>query len=89
MELQRRLDVLVEVAESLGIGVRAEPLGGDGGGLCTLRGRRILFLDTSADVETQYERTLNGLAGLKELDDQYILPEVRDDIEAARRGSGG
>lgn len=89
MELQSRLDTLLALAEELGINVRREPLGGDGGGLCILRGRRILFVDTSADLETRYERTLVGLAPLPELDNLYLRPEIREDIDACRRRLGG
>ncbi len=84
MELQDRLDILLALAEELGIAVRAEPLGGDGGGLCTLRGRQILFVDTSADPEIRYERTLKGLAALPEVDDRYLRPEIRRDLDACR-----
>jgi len=89
VELQSRLDTLLALAEELGIGIRREPLGGDGGGLCMLRGRRILFVDTSADLETRYERTLAGLAPLPELDNLYVRPEIREDIDACRRRLGG
>jgi len=88
VELQDRLDVLLDLAEKLGIGIRREPMGGEGGGLCALRGRRILFLDTSADLETRYERTVKSLAPLPELDDLYVVPEVRDDLDACRQGDG-
>jgi len=88
VELQSRLDTLLALAEELGIGIRPEPLGGDGGGLCMLRGRQILFVDTSADLETRYERTLIGLAPLPELDNLYVRPEIREDIEACRHRLG-
>jgi hypothetical protein len=88
MELQDRLDTLLSLADELGIVTRREPLGGGGGGLCILRGQRVLFVDTSADLEVRYERTLAGLAPLRELDDRYIRPEVREDLEACRRRLG-
>ncbi len=56
--------------------------------MCTLRGTRVLFVDTSADLETRYERTLAALANLKELEEVYIRPEVRQDLEAYRRRPG-
>ncbi len=84
MDLSARCDLLLELAESLGIRVRREALGGEGGGLCRLRGERILFVDTSADPEARYERTLRSLAALDELEDVYVRPEIRDEIEAHR-----
>ena len=84
MELGSRLEALLTLAEEIGIEVRAEPMGGEGGGLCQLRGSRILFVDTSADQATRYDRTLAALAPLKELDDRYIVPELRRDIDRQR-----
>jgi hypothetical protein len=84
MDLSRRLDALLEVAEQLGIEVRAESMGGSGGGLCRLKGRRVLFVDTAADLATRYDRTLVAMAGLEEIDGHYLLPEVRQDIERQR-----
>jgi len=85
MELEDRLDMLLALAEELGISIRREPLGGGGGGLCFLRGQRVMFVDTAADLDTRYERVLAGLAPLKELDNLYLRPEIREDIEAYRR----
>jgi hypothetical protein len=89
MELSRRLEALLEAAEAIGIDVRAEPMGGEGGGLCQFAGRRVLFLDTMADVPTRYDRTLTALASISELDDHYLLPELRDDIERQRASGAG
>ena len=76
-----KLEALLTTAEGLGLDVRAEFMGGDGGGLCHLKGQRILFVDTSADVVTRYERTLEAVADLPELDECYLIPELRRDIE--------
>lgn len=85
MDLGYRLEVLLTAAEEIGVDVRAEPMGGDGGGLCRLKGKRVLFVDTSADLATRYDRTLSALAPLPELDQRYLPPEVREDIETSRR----
>ena len=82
-----RLDALIAAAESLGIAIRREPLGGEGGGLCLLRGKRVLFVDTLADGATRYERTLAALAPLAELDGCFLRPDVREDVERTRAGS--
>jgi hypothetical protein len=88
MDVNKRLAALLELADRLGVLVRAEPLGGEGGGLCTLRGRRVLFVDVQADPDTQYDKTLAALAGLGDLDNQYILPEIRDALEERRNKEG-
>jgi len=75
--------MLLAVAEELGIEIRRVPLGGEGGGLCLLRGRQVLFVDTSADRATQYERTVAALAGRPELGDRYLPPELREDLDRA------
>jgi hypothetical protein len=85
MDLSNRLEHLLTLAEQIGIDVRAEPMGGAGGGLCRLRGKQVLFVDTAADLETRYERTLAALATLPELEGRFILPEVRRDLDLYRR----
>jgi len=85
LSLDARLDELISAAEAAGISIRREQLGGEGGGLCVLRGRRVLFIDTLSDAETRYERTLAALAPLAEMDARFLRPDVREDIERARR----
>lgn len=89
MDLGCRLEVLLSLAEEIGLDVRAEAMGGEGGGLCVLKGRRVLFVDTSADLATRYERTLAGMAGLEELEGRFIMPEVRRDLDEQRGGDRG
>jgi hypothetical protein len=84
MDLSTRLEALLTLAEHVGIDVRAEPMGGTGGGLCRLRGKRVLFVDTAADLEIRYEKTLNALAPLPELETHFLTPEIRRDIEDLR-----
>ena len=81
MDLGYRLEALLTLAEQMGVDVRAEPMGGEGGGLCQLRGKRVLFVDTSADLATRYDRTLAAMAGFTELSDCYLPPEVREDLD--------
>ncbi len=83
MDVQARLDALLAAAEQLGIEIRRVPLGGEGGGLCSLRGQRVLFVDASADTATRYDKTVNAMARLPELQDQYLPPLVREDLERA------
>ncbi len=84
MDLGSRLDALLMLAEEIGIDVRTEAMGGEGGGLCVLKGHRVLFVDTAADLATRYERTLGALAGVAEVQDRYVVPEVRRDLDQQR-----
>jgi len=87
MDVQQRLDMLLAAAEEVGIEIRRVPLGGEGGGFCLLRGRQVLFVDTSADTATRYERTVAAMAGRPELQDRYLPPELRDDLDRAAAAS--
>ena len=85
MDLSNRLECLLTLAEQIGIDVRAEPMGGTGGGLCRLRGQRVLFVDTAADLDSRYEKTLAALAPLPELENRFLLPEIRRDVDHWRQ----
>ena len=89
MDLASRLESLLAAAEQIGVDVRAEPMGGEGGGLCRLRGKPVLFVDTSADLATRYDRTISALASLPELDAHYLVPEVRQDLDRQRKSAAG
>ncbi len=80
MDLQHKLEAAIDLARKLDVTVRHAPLGGDGGGLCTVRGQRVLFIDSAADLATQYERALTDLVQIPELNGMFILPELREDF---------
>src|SRR4030042_1662209 len=48
MNEQRILEELLALLEANGVAIRTEPLGGSGGGLCTIKGRPTFFVDTQA-----------------------------------------
>ena len=52
-----------------------------------LRGERVLFVDTMADMGTRYDKTIAALAAMPELDEHYIIPEIRQEIERLRSGT--
>jgi hypothetical protein len=89
MHVSARLEALLKVAEQLDVEIRAEPMGGDGGGMARLKGRRVLFVDTSADLATRYERTLAAVADLPNVEASFLPPQVREDIERHREASSG
>ncbi|HPF38232.1 MAG TPA: hypothetical protein P5081_13370 [Phycisphaerae bacterium] len=85
MTIHDRLKALIDAAATIGIAVEKVPLGGEGGGLAILAGRRRLFVDTMADDTTAYETTLAALATIPEINSLHLPAPVRDDIEKSRR----
>ena len=79
------LEVAVELLTRLGVAVRYEHLGGAGGGLCTIRGDRVAFVDLDADVATRLERSVAALASCPEVDSLYVPPLLREQIDRARQ----
>ena len=48
MNEQTILEQLLILLEQNGFAIRNEPLGGSGGGPCTVKGQKIFFVDTQA-----------------------------------------
>lgn len=78
MDSEAVLAELLDLAEKLGIEVRRELLGGEGGGLCLLRGRKVLFVDTGADLVEQVGKTAAALSDVDGIAECYVRPEVRE-----------
>ncbi len=81
MNEQRILEELLALLDASGVAIRNEPLGGSGGGLCTVKGRQTFFVDTqaaSSDVATLCAEALPKVADIEAI---YIRPEVRQFIE--------
>ena len=71
------LQHLCQLADKMGYQVRMEILSGSGG-LCEIRGAKVLFLDISLDLAQQIEQAAEALCCQPGIDDVYILPEVRE-----------
>jgi len=81
MNEQRILEELLELLEKNGVTIRSESLGGGGGGLCTIKGRPIFFLDTQAYTAEVAALCAGAVAKLIDIEKIYIKPEVRQFIE--------
>ena len=79
-----QLDTIVRLFEQLGVEVRLERLGGDGGGLCQIRGKRVVFVDLDADTATRLGQCVAALATVPEAATVYISPEVREWMDNLR-----
>ena len=78
MDATAQLDTVLQLFEQLGIEVRRERLGGSGGGLCKIRGQRVVFVDLDADLATRLDRCVEALASLPEAASLYSAPEMRE-----------
>ncbi len=81
MNEQRILDELLSLLENNSITIRNEPLGGSGGGLCTLKGQTIFFVDTQANSAEMASVCAEAVSQLINIETIYVRPEVRQFIE--------
>ncbi|HEX42269.1 MAG TPA: hypothetical protein ENN81_09450 [Phycisphaerales bacterium] len=76
------LEELLALLEGNAVTVRNEPLGGAGGGLCTVKGRPVFFHDTDASSSDAACACAEAVARTVDIESIYLRPEVRDFIEA-------
>ena len=76
---------LLDLAEKLRIEVRCVCLQGRGAGLCTLHGRKVLFVDSDASLADQIDQTAAAIASIGPFDDLYLLPQIRQLIDKYRK----
>ncbi|MBL7188481.1 MAG: hypothetical protein ISS70_19315 [Phycisphaerae bacterium] len=81
MNEQGILEELLSLLETNDVTIRNEPLGGSGGGLCTIKGRRILFVDTEAPSIVSAAICAQSLPKVADIEQIYIKPQVRQFIE--------
>ena len=71
---------LCEVAEKLEVEVRHVRYEGEGG-LCVIRGKRVLAVNDSLDTPDRVAVMAKALACVPGIEDVYIVPEVRTLLE--------
>jgi hypothetical protein len=81
MNEQRILEELLALLEANGVTIRNEPLGGSGGGLCTIKGQRVFFVDTQAPSVVAAVVCAEAVPKVVDIEKLYIRPEVRQFIE--------
>ena len=81
MNEQQVLEELLGLLEANSITIRNEPLGGSGGGLCTIKGQQIFFVDTQASSAEIAAHCVEAVSKLVDIESVYIKPEVRRFIE--------
>jgi hypothetical protein len=90
MDDQHLFDELLRAAEKLGVEVRIEPFetpAPKGGGLCVVRGERLVLIDQRAPL---LDRILVLAQALSELGSEtvYMAPKARELIEAIQGHEG-
>ena len=81
MNKQRILEELLALLEANGVTIRNEPLGGSGGGLCTVKGQSIFFVDTQASSTESAAVCAEAVLKMVDIEKIYIKPEIRQFIE--------
>jgi len=81
MNEQNILDELLALLEANDVTVRNEPLGGSGGGLCSIKGQRIFFVDTQASSAVSAAMCAEAVSKVVDVEQIYVKPQVRQFIE--------
>ncbi len=81
MDEQKILEELIALLEANDVTIRSEPLGGSGGGLCTVKGQRIFFVDTQAPSAVAAAVCAETVPKVADIEQIYIKPQVRQFIE--------
>lgn len=84
MDPIQQIEHAFEVLARLGVEVREVHMGGCGGGLCTIRGSAVFFVDLDADLATRLQLCVEALASRDELNQTYLPPTLREAVERAR-----
>ena len=79
------LDELLGLLEAQNVIIRRDALGGAGGGLCSIKGKNIFFLDTQASTAEIAAKCAEALAKVADIEKLYIKPQVRELIEKMQR----
>ena len=83
-DAKAELEIVLEALDRLDVDVRRERCGGGGGGLCILKGKKIIFVDLDADDVTRLECSLQALAGLPDAETLFLPPAIREQVDQRR-----
>jgi len=81
MNEQNILDELLALLEANGVTIRNEPLGGSGGGLCSIKGQHIFFVDTQASAAVSAAMCAEAVSKVVDVEQIYVKPQVRQYID--------
>ena len=81
MNEQNILEELLALLEANGVTIRNEPLGGSGGGLCSIKGQHIFFVDTQASSAVSAAMCAEAVSKVVDVEQIYVKPQVRQFID--------
>jgi len=81
MNEQSILEDLLAILETNGVAVRSERLGGGGGGLCTVKGRKVFFVDNDASSAETAALCAEAIVQIVNIERLYMRPQVRQYVE--------
>lgn len=81
MNEQAILEELLALLEANNVKIRNEPLGGSGGGLCSIKGEQIFFVDTQAQIADIAALCAEAVTRVVDIEKVFIKPQVRQFIE--------
>lgn len=81
MNAQRILEELLALLEARNVKIRSEPLGGRGGGLASMKGETIFFVDTQASSVDVAALCADAVRKLVDIETVYLRPEIRSFLE--------
>jgi hypothetical protein len=81
MNIQSIAEQLVEILKKNGVDIRYEQLGGSGGGICTIKNRQVMFIDTQASAAQTAENCAEALITTVDIEGIYLRPEVRQFVQ--------
>jgi hypothetical protein len=80
MQTVQLLNEALDVARRVGFEVRQDWLGGNGGGHCLVRGRRLLLLDVAQSPDEQLDVVADALRGEERVATLKISRKLADRI---------
>ena len=81
MNEQAILEELLSLLGANDVKTRNEPLGGRAGGLCTVKGQKIFFVDTQASSAESAELCAQAVLQIVDIENIYLKPQIRQFIE--------
>lgn len=82
MNERRILEELLALLEANGVTIRHEPMAGGAGGLCTVKGQHIFFVDTQSSSADVAALAAEAVSKVVDIEAVYLRPEIRQFIES-------